>query len=128
MADGGSAGELNTWELSEGVSGRPPEEQAAGLLSEDWDPGLKVGHGNPEDAEHIRSLPFCRGQTLDVTSGPSSACPHTPGWPLSDGEHAKGWRCSAAWVRAAGPPDPGQGGPRSEEGLPSEPEWALRLV
>lgn len=55
VADGVSAGEPNTWELSEGVSGRPPEEQAAGLLSEDWDPGLKAGHGNPEDAEDIRS-------------------------------------------------------------------------
>ncbi|CAI9157561.1 unnamed protein product [Rangifer tarandus platyrhynchus] len=55
VADGASAGEPNTWELSEGVSGRPPEEQAAGLLSEDWDPGLKAGHGNPEDAEDIRS-------------------------------------------------------------------------
>ena len=55
VADGGSAGEPDAWEVSGGVSVCPPEEQAAGLLSEDWDPGLKAGHGNPEDAEHIRS-------------------------------------------------------------------------
>lgn len=35
VGDGDSAGELNAWELSEGLSSRPPEEQAADLLSED---------------------------------------------------------------------------------------------
>lgn len=35
VGDGDSAGEPNAWELSEGLSGRPPEEQAADLLRED---------------------------------------------------------------------------------------------
>ncbi|MBV99611.1 Coordinator of PRMT5 and differentiation stimulator, partial [Eschrichtius robustus] len=41
--DEDSDGEPNTWELSEEVSGCPPEEQAADLCNEDWDLELKAG-------------------------------------------------------------------------------------
>ncbi|KAB0404550.1 hypothetical protein E2I00_019432, partial [Balaenoptera physalus] len=40
--DEDSDGEPNTWELSEEVSGCPPEEQAADLFNEDWDLELKA--------------------------------------------------------------------------------------
>lgn len=45
--DEDSDGDLNTWELSEGVSDRPPKEQAADLFNEDWDLELKADQGNP---------------------------------------------------------------------------------
>lgn len=45
--DEDSDGDLNTWELSEGVSGCPPKEQAADLFNEDWDLELKADQGNP---------------------------------------------------------------------------------
>lgn len=47
MDDEDSDGELNTWELSEGVSSCPPKEQAADLFNEDWDLELKADQGNP---------------------------------------------------------------------------------
>ncbi|KAL1773178.1 coordinator of PRMT5 and differentiation stimulator [Sigmodon hispidus] len=43
-------GELYAWELSEG----PPVEQAADLLTEDWDLELKADQGNPYDADDIQ--------------------------------------------------------------------------
>lgn len=47
MDDEDSDGDLNTWELSEGVSDCPPKEQAADLFNEDWDLELKADQGNP---------------------------------------------------------------------------------
>ena len=47
MEDEDSDGDLNTWELSEGVSDCPPKEQAADLFNEDWDLELKADQGNP---------------------------------------------------------------------------------
>lgn len=47
MDDGDSDGEPNPWELSEGVSGCPPREQAGDLFNEDWDLELKEDQGNP---------------------------------------------------------------------------------
>nr|XP_008519665.1 PREDICTED: coordinator of PRMT5 and differentiation stimulator isoform X1 [Equus przewalskii] len=49
-----SDGEVNTWELSEGLSGCPPKEQAADLFNEDWDLELKADQGNPYDADDIQ--------------------------------------------------------------------------
>ncbi|XP_016007978.2 coordinator of PRMT5 and differentiation stimulator isoform X2 [Rousettus aegyptiacus] len=54
MDDEDSDGELNTWELSEGVSSCPPKEQAADLFNEDWDLELKADQGNPYDADDIQ--------------------------------------------------------------------------
>ncbi|XP_025774620.1 coordinator of PRMT5 and differentiation stimulator [Puma concolor] len=47
VEDEDSDGDLNTWELSEGVSDCPPKEQAADLFNEDWDLELKADQGNP---------------------------------------------------------------------------------
>lgn len=47
MEDEDSDGELNSWELPEGVSSRLPREQAADLFNEDWDLELKADQGNP---------------------------------------------------------------------------------
>lgn len=45
--DDDSDGEPTAWELSEGVSGCPPKEQADDLFHEDWDLELKTDQGNP---------------------------------------------------------------------------------
>ena len=47
MDDEDSDGDLNTWELSEGVSNCPPKESAADIFNEDWDLELKADQGNP---------------------------------------------------------------------------------
>ncbi|XP_014717635.1 coordinator of PRMT5 and differentiation stimulator isoform X1 [Equus asinus] len=54
MDEEDSDGEVNTWELSEGLSGCPPKEQAADLFNEDWDLELKADQGNPYDADDIQ--------------------------------------------------------------------------
>ncbi|XP_007935531.1 coordinator of PRMT5 and differentiation stimulator [Orycteropus afer afer] len=54
LDDEDSDGELNTWELPEGVSGCLPKEQTADLFNEDWDLELKTDQGNPYDADDIQ--------------------------------------------------------------------------
>ncbi|XP_023595482.1 coordinator of PRMT5 and differentiation stimulator [Trichechus manatus latirostris] len=54
LDDEDSDGELNAWELPEGVSGCLPKEQTADLFNEDWDLELKMDQGNPYDADDIQ--------------------------------------------------------------------------
>lgn len=57
VEDEDSDGELNTWELSEGVSDCPPKEQAADLFNEDWDLELKADQGNPYGGCSVSRVP-----------------------------------------------------------------------
>ncbi|KAM7231609.1 hypothetical protein CapIbe_016370 [Capra ibex] len=52
--DEDSDGEPSPWELSEGMSGCLPKEQAGDLFHEDWDLELKADQGNPYDADDIQ--------------------------------------------------------------------------
>ncbi|XP_032193799.1 coordinator of PRMT5 and differentiation stimulator-like [Mustela erminea] len=72
-------GDLNTWELSEGVSDRPPKEQAADLFNEDWDLELKADQGNPYDADDIQG---CISQEVKpwVCCAPQGDMVYDPSW------------------------------------------------
>lgn len=77
--DEDSDGDLNTWELSEGVSDRPPKEQAADLFNEDWDLELKADQGNPYDADDIQG---CISQEVKpwVCCAPQGDMVYDPSW------------------------------------------------
>ncbi|XP_011385909.1 coordinator of PRMT5 and differentiation stimulator-like, partial [Pteropus vampyrus] len=77
--DEDSDGELNTWELSEGVSSCPPKEQAADLFNEDWDLELKADQGNPYDADDIQG---CISQEVKpwVCCAPQGDMIYDPSW------------------------------------------------
>ncbi|XP_003131795.1 coordinator of PRMT5 and differentiation stimulator [Sus scrofa] len=77
--DEDSDGDLNTWELSEGVSGCPPKEQAADLFNEDWDLELKADQGNPYDADDIQG---CLSQEVRpwVCCAPQGDMIYDPSW------------------------------------------------
>ncbi|XP_022451600.1 coordinator of PRMT5 and differentiation stimulator [Delphinapterus leucas] len=77
--DGDSDGEPNPWELSEGVSGCPPREQAADLFNEDWDLELKEDQGNPYDADDIQG---CLSQEVRpwVCCAPQGDMIYDPSW------------------------------------------------
>ncbi|XP_054565798.1 coordinator of PRMT5 and differentiation stimulator isoform X2 [Eptesicus fuscus] len=79
MEDEDSDGELNTWELSEGVSSCPPREQAADLFNEDWDLELKADQGNPYDADDIQG---CISQEVKpwVCCAPQGDMIYDPSW------------------------------------------------
>ncbi|XP_032313566.1 coordinator of PRMT5 and differentiation stimulator [Camelus ferus] len=77
--DEDSDGELNPWELSEGLSGHPPKEQAADLFNEDWDLELKADQGNPYDADDIQG---CLSQEVRpwVCCAPQGDMIYDPSW------------------------------------------------
>ncbi|KAF6298312.1 coordinator of PRMT5 and differentiation stimulator [Rhinolophus ferrumequinum] len=77
--DGDSEGEPNAWELSEGVSGCPPKEQADDLFHEDWDLELKTDQGNPYDADDIQG---CISQEVKprVYCTPQGDMIYDPSW------------------------------------------------
>ncbi|XP_032701209.1 LOW QUALITY PROTEIN: coordinator of PRMT5 and differentiation stimulator [Lontra canadensis] len=77
--DEDSDGDLNTWELSEGVSDHPPKEQAADLFNEDWDLELKADQGNPYDADDIQG---CISQEVKpwVCCAPQGDMVYDPSW------------------------------------------------
>ncbi|ELK30000.1 Cooperator of PRMT5 [Myotis davidii] len=79
MEDEDSDGELNTWELPEGVSSRLPREQAADLFNEDWDLELKADQGNPYDADDIQG---CISQEVKpwVCCAPQGDMIYDPSW------------------------------------------------
>lgn len=79
MDDEDSDGELNTWELSEGVSRCLPKEQAADLFNEDWDLELKADQGNPYDADDIQG---CLSQEVKpwVCCAPQGEMIYDPSW------------------------------------------------
>ncbi|XP_059525467.1 coordinator of PRMT5 and differentiation stimulator isoform X3 [Myotis daubentonii] len=79
MEDEDSDGELNTWELPEGVSSRLPREQAADLFNEDWDLELKSDQGNPYDADDIQG---CISQEVKpwVCCAPQGDMIYDPSW------------------------------------------------
>ncbi|XP_045343982.1 coordinator of PRMT5 and differentiation stimulator isoform X1 [Leopardus geoffroyi] len=79
VEDEDSDGDLNTWELSEGVSDCPPKEQAADLFNEDWDSELKADQGNPYDADDIQG---CISQEVKpwVCCAPQGDMIYDPSW------------------------------------------------
>ncbi|KAJ1071596.1 hypothetical protein K5549_001888 [Capra hircus] len=77
--DEDSDGEPSPWELSEGMSGCLPKEQAGDLFHEDWDLELKADQGNPYDADDIQG---CLSQEVRpwVCCAPQGDMIYDPSW------------------------------------------------
>ncbi|KAF4012117.1 hypothetical protein G4228_003602 [Cervus hanglu yarkandensis] len=72
-------GEPSPRELSEGMSGCLPKEQAGDLFHEDWDLELKADQGNPYDADDIQG---CLSQEVRpwVCCAPQGDMIYDPSW------------------------------------------------
>ncbi|XP_040099924.1 coordinator of PRMT5 and differentiation stimulator isoform X1 [Oryx dammah] len=77
--DEDSDGDPSPWELSEGMSGCLPKEQAGDLFHEDWDLELKADQGNPYDADDIQG---CLSQEVRpwVCCAPQGDMIYDPSW------------------------------------------------
>ncbi|XDA80364.1 hypothetical protein R6Z07F_010340 [Ovis aries] len=77
--DEDSDGEPSPWELSEGMPGCLPKEQAGDLFHEDWDLELKADQGNPYDADDIQG---CLSQEVRpwVCCAPQGDMIYDPSW------------------------------------------------
>ncbi|XP_020741054.1 coordinator of PRMT5 and differentiation stimulator isoform X2 [Odocoileus virginianus] len=77
--DEDSDGEPSPRELSEGMSGCLPKEQAGDLFHEDWDLELKADQGSPYDADDIQG---CLSQEVRpwVCCAPQGDMIYDPSW------------------------------------------------